>query len=71
MGSGGLPLQGSGEAEQVIGGAACEVQRASGCVLCTCLYVLDRPELRQRGRARALLEFHAAPAQDLSQPVGT
>jgi GNAT superfamily N-acetyltransferase len=51
-----LAVQGSGEAEQVIGGAACEFYRASSCVLCSYLYVLDRPELRQRGHARALLE---------------
>lgn len=50
-----VATQGSGETERVIGGAACEYYRAGGCALCTYLYVLDRPEVRHRGHARALL----------------
>lgn len=51
-----VAVQGSGETERVIGGAACEYYRAGGCALCTYLYVLDRPEYRRRGYARALLD---------------
>lgn len=50
-----LAVQDIGKTEHVIGGAACEYYRASGCALCTYLYVLNRPEHRQRGHARALL----------------
>ena len=50
-----VAVEGSGETERVIGGAACEYYRAGGCALCTYLYVLDRPEYRHRGHARALL----------------
>lgn len=42
----------------LIGGAAAEFYRDSGCVLATYLYVLDRPGQRNRGHARNLL--HAA-----------
>jgi hypothetical protein len=42
----------------LIGGAAAEFYRDSGCVLATYLYVLDRPGQRKRGHARCLL--HAA-----------
>lgn len=42
----------------LIGGAAAELYRDSGCVLATYLYVLDRPGQRNRGHARGLL--HAA-----------
>jgi GNAT superfamily N-acetyltransferase len=51
-----VAVQRDGDAEEVIGGAASEYYRASGCVLCTYLYVLDRPEHRHRGHARALLK---------------
>jgi hypothetical protein len=41
--------------DALIGGAAAELYRDSGCVLATYLYVLDRPGQRKRGRARGLL----------------
>lgn len=42
--------------DALIGGAAAELYRDSGCVLATYLYVLDRPGQRKRGHARTLLQ---------------
>lgn len=59
----------------LIGGAAAELYRDSGCVLATYLYVLDRPGQRNRGHARSLLHaaFHACaqvgPARTLLAEV--
>ena len=60
-----VAVQGPAAAEQVIGGAAVEYYRASACVLCTYLYVLDRPEHRQRGHGRALLAAATRAFADL------
>jgi hypothetical protein len=50
-----VAVEQAGAREEVIGGAAAEYYRASGCVLISYMYVLDSGSHRHRGHARALL----------------
>jgi hypothetical protein len=60
-----VAVERAGAREEVIGGAAAEYYRASGCVLISYLYVLASGAHRHRGHARALLAKASVACQAL------